>query len=109
MERKKFVNMIEFDEGGRIVNFNVPVQVKFWDEEGEFYRAGIGYNDCVICACCGGVIPINEIYEAGATYADGQEPIIPYEDWSDLTDSILLVDGYSRRDSHLNFSRNFKF
>ena len=91
MEREKFVNMIEFDEfneDGRIVNFNVPMQVKFLDEDGRL-RAGIGYNDYVICACCGGVIPLDEIYEAGATYADGQELITPYEDWYDLTDEIL--------------------
>ena len=89
MEREKFANMIEFDEVGRIVNFNVPMQVKFLDEADDFYHSGIGYNDFVICACCGGTIPINEIYEAGADCASELDALIPLEDWIDFTETIM--------------------
>ena len=60
-------------------NFDRPTQVKFADPDnvGEFCY-GIAYNDEIICACCGGVFPIDEI--------DG--PIIEYADWVDFSDYI---------------------
>ena len=45
--------------------FKKPTHVKWFDffEDGEF-KHGIAFNGVVICSCCGGVIPLEEIYEA---------------------------------------------
>ena len=88
-----FENMIEYDKNGRISNFNVALQVRFWDAYCDVWRTGIGYNGEIICACCGGVLPISEIYEDAANCADlcpeeASVPIIPYEDWSDFSEEI---------------------
>lgn len=45
----------------RIDYFDTPVQVKFMCENGD-WMMGIGYRDEIICACCGDVIKIAEIY-----------------------------------------------
>ena len=42
--------------------FDVPTRVIWIDEDG-YANAGIAYRDEVICACCGGVSNIWEIYE----------------------------------------------
>lgn len=89
-----FENMIEYDKVGRIVNFNVPMQVKFWDAYEDCWRAGIGYNDVVICACCGCTTPIWEFYEDAEACADlcpeeAAHPIIPFDDWVDFAEEIL--------------------
>lgn len=41
-------------------NFDVPTQVIWLEENDDNPCAGIGYNDVIICGCCGGVIPQNE-------------------------------------------------
>lgn len=41
-------------------NFDVPTQVMWLEEGDDSPCAGIGYNDVIICGCCGGVIPQDE-------------------------------------------------
>lgn len=64
--------------------FEKPTQVMWYDVDGDEYKAGIAYCDEIICACCGGVISIEEIYEFTPN------DIIPiYQaSWVDLSDEI---------------------
>ena len=39
-------------------------QVRFFNENSEGYLSGILHNGEVICGCCGGVIPIDEVFES---------------------------------------------
>lgn len=41
--------------------YDVPTQVKFYDYDNKVTLGGIAYRDIVICGCCGGVIPIEEM------------------------------------------------
>lgn len=67
--------------------FDVPTQVKFWDHDGGHYMGGIGYEDRIICGCCGGIFEISEIYEFAPEHHI-KEPIIAFEDWVDISDEI---------------------
>jgi hypothetical protein len=42
--------------------FEVPTQVVYCDADNCWY-SGIAYRDEIICACCGGVVEIAEVYE----------------------------------------------
>lgn len=64
--------------------FDVPTQVAWFDED--YYRAGIAYQDEIICACCGGISSIDEIIEFAPA---GVTPIVVYENWADFTDEII--------------------
>lgn len=69
--------------------FETPMQVLWFDcdaEEEEEYKAGIAYHDKIICACCSGVMEIDEIYQF-AEEAD-KVGIVPFDNWIDLTDEI---------------------
>lgn len=65
-------------------SFDDPTQVAFWDDGA--YHAGIAYGDEIICACCGGVMEIEEIY---AFAPSGVEPIVVYKIWIDFNESII--------------------
>ena len=41
--------------------FEIPTQVKFYDPDGKQTLYGIGIDDKVICACCGGIFELSEI------------------------------------------------
>lgn len=68
-------------------SFEVPTQVAFW--EGASYHAGIAYGDEIICACCGGVEEIEEIY---AFAPSNVEPIVVYKSWIDFSEEIIGDD-----------------
>ena len=56
--------------------YDFPVQVSFFDEEGNV-AWGIGYRNEIICACC------------GSTFETGEVEIIrEYEDWVNFTAEI---------------------
>ena len=63
--------------------FETPKQVLFWDIDGEHYVGGIGYENTIICSCCGGIIDIQELYEFTP---DDIVPIMIFEDWVDIND-----------------------
>ena len=68
-------------------SFDIPTQVAFW--EGESYHAGIAYGKEIICACCGGVEEIEEIY---AFAPSNVEPIVVYKSWVNFNEEIIGDD-----------------
>lgn len=68
----------------KIAWFERPTQVRWIDEEGTWHT-GIAYGDEIICACCGGVQEIDEVYEYAPKHIE--KPIVVLE-WIDLTDEI---------------------
>lgn len=75
--------MIEITSRDRIseLSFAAPTQVLFLSEMDESERvvpiSGIAFGDNVICMCCGGVIPMDEIVYLKYDESDYWEPI----DW----------------------------
>ena len=67
--------------------FNKPTQVVFYDADGDSWKSGIAYCGEIICACCGRVIKIDEIYNFAP--AEIAQPIFPYNNWCDITDDII--------------------
>ena len=67
--------------------FEVPTQVVYYDYDGDCWKSGIGYKDEIICACCGGIIEISEIYEFAP--AGIAQPIFEYNHWCDITEDII--------------------
>lgn len=64
--------------------FEQPVQV-IWIDADNVRHAGIAYHDEIICACCGGIEEIAEIYEV---CPEGIEnPIIELE-WTSIREEI---------------------
>ena len=39
--------------------YDIPTQVKWMDEE-ENIHGGIAFGDTMVCACCGGAVPLDE-------------------------------------------------
>lgn len=77
---------------GRIVRFNRPAQVKFRDYECDCWGTGIGYGENIICACCGGLIPIDEIYEGAGLFKDTEEEVMPiyvFDEWISFEGDLL--------------------
>lgn len=72
----------------RIIGFDCPTQVTFWNEELKEITGGIGVEDYVICGCCGTIVSLEEIYEAaeedGVSAADAVKKCGCWEDLSDF-------------------------
>lgn len=65
--------------------YETPTQVAFFDVDNNQYIGGIAYKDEIICGCCGGIVPIEEVYE----YApDDIVPIRDYSEWVDINEAI---------------------
>ena len=73
----------------KILDFEKPTQVAFWDVDGDHYIGGIAYGSKIICGCCGGVVEIAEVYEFAP---EGVTPIVAYDDWEAFDDSIIGED-----------------
>lgn len=69
----------------QIKRFENPTQVIFYDETGN-KCTGIGFDEFVICGCCGGCFDTDEIYEFCPK--EIEEPIICL-DWHDIADAIV--------------------
>ena len=88
MENKKF-------------RYDKPTQVKFidFDAYGVFYHGGIAYGTEIICACCGRVFEIADIWADWNTFKDNpiytgiEKPIEAYNEWTDLREEILSANG----------------
>ena len=69
------------------MTFEIPTQIKFWDEDRKDYIGGIAFEGKIICGCCGGVIDIED-------YLDYSDPdMLPSEkiillDWIDISEEI---------------------
>lgn len=70
----------------KILEFERPTQVAFWEVEQERYVGGIAYGAEIICGCCGGVVEIAEVYEFAL---EGVNPIVVYKDWEPFDDNII--------------------
>ena len=70
----------------KLIYFDKPTQLKFWDVDGDHYTGGIGYHGDIICGDCGGLIDPEEVYEFAP---DGIEPVVLYEDWVNLSEEII--------------------
>lgn len=93
-DRKDYV----VNSHGHIVYFNVPTQVRFYwndgeDRESEHWIGGIGYEDNIICGCCGGLVDMAEVYEEyEEVYDDGVAiEVLP---WIDISDEIVGFQSY---------------
>ena len=67
--------------------FYKPTQVIYYDADSDCWKSGIAYCGEIICACCGGVIEIDEIYEFAP--AEIAQPIFKYDVWCDITEGII--------------------
>ena len=67
-----------------------PVQVRYWDNGLQKYVGGIGYQDFIICGCCGKICSVAEIIKEGEEIAhiDEDEAIIEL-DWLDISCEII--------------------
>lgn len=43
--------------------YDIPTQVRFKYKDDPHWEAGIAYHEDFICACCGGVTPLEELAE----------------------------------------------
>ena len=68
--------------------FDLPTQVIFAEPGYDKWIEGIAYKNEVICACCGGIFTIADIYES-AKENGFKNAIYPYEDWIDISNEIL--------------------
>jgi hypothetical protein len=69
----------------RYKSHSTAQQVKFWD--GEDWCAGIIIGGQIVCACCGSILDLDEIWTDGRE--DGiDEPIVVYDTWVDFSDEI---------------------
>ena len=64
--------------------YGAPTQVAYFDEG--TYASGIAYCDEIICACCGGVVSIDEVIECTP---EGVVPIVEYNHWVDFKEEII--------------------
>lgn len=68
-----------------VVQAGYAVQVMFYDEEE--MRSGIMFGDKIICACCGGIFEVEDVYKNAQV--DGVEVAIRmFTSWVDLSDEI---------------------
>ena len=71
------------------MNFERPTQVAFYNVEDKCYDAGIAEGNRIICLCCGGIIPVDELLEEVAEVAtEIKKPIIELS-WCNLREECL--------------------
>lgn len=69
------------------MTFEIPTQVKFWDEDRNDYTGGIAFEGKIICGCCGGVIDIEDYLDYSDPDMLPSEKIIPLE-WINISKEI---------------------
>ena len=78
--------------------YDTPTQVMFHNPDGG-YSFGIAWGDKIICACCGGVLEIEEVRESAL---EDQPAIYEYCTWNDLSEEIFggeYPEGYNSQDN----------
>ena len=72
------------------VYFLQPTQVMYFDyreEDEPRTLTGIAFRQEIICGCCGGIIDIDELVEAGKR--EGHNKVVfPYNTWEDISEAI---------------------
>ena len=76
------------------MNFERPTQVAFYNVEDKCYDAGIAYGDEIICLCCGGAIPIDELLQEAEEEAPHVKAVIISLDWINLRSECLGDVGF---------------
>ena len=70
--------------------FLQPTQVMYFDyreEDEPRLLTGIAFRQEIICGCCGGVIDIDKLVEAGKR--EGHNKVFfPYNTWEDISEAI---------------------
>ena len=70
--------------------FLQPTQVMYLDyreEDNPRVLTGIAFRQEIICGCCGGVIDIDKLVEAGKR--EGHNKVVfPYNTWEDISEAI---------------------
>ena len=70
--------------------FLKPAQVMYFDyreEDEPRVLTGIAFRQEIICGCCGGVIDIDKLVEAGKR--EGHNKVVfPYNTWEDISEAI---------------------
>lgn len=69
-------------------NFPIPTQVKFYNIDEDNWLNGIAYNMEVICGCCGGVIPLEELYDEEILEREEYPVRILTNNWVDISDFL---------------------
>jgi hypothetical protein len=74
--------------------FDRPTQIAFYNVEDKCYDAGIADGDRIICLCCGGIIPIQELLDEVEEVApEIKKPIIELS-WCNLREECLGDVGF---------------
>ena len=71
------------------MNFERPTQVAFYNIDDKCYDAGIAEGDRIICLCCGGIFPIQELLDEVEEVApEIKKPIIELS-WCSLREECI--------------------
>lgn len=69
--------------------YDHPIQVRYWDTGLRTYVGGIGFQDFIICGCCGKKCEIDEILAEAAEYDNlSPDEAIIEMDWIDIEEII---------------------
>lgn len=74
----------------KVFKFSEPTQVKFldFDSELEHWIGGIGYQDVIICGCCGAEISLDDFWadwhDLKDMYPEVENPLVVYPEWVDF-------------------------
>lgn len=76
MKHIKYVGV----ENIKDLTFDTPVQVAFHSEndDSDVVNGGIAHGDYIICGCCGGVVPMDEV-----------DYLVVYDNWVDFSSEIM--------------------
>lgn len=88
-------------ESSVFAGFERPTQLIFYDADADQYSQGIGFNDSVICLCCGSVFEVNEIIADAAQC--GYTPFYKFKQW----ESQLVGDETVDRESVNEYTEFF--
>ena len=88
-------DIMEFNESmpcaptERVLYYDMPTQVKFYDIDGEipYWIGGIAFHDVIICGCCGAIFEISELYDRAEEIRLGKDPI-KVLNWVDIQSEI---------------------
>ena len=68
--------------------FDRPTQVAFYNVDDDCYDAGITHGNYIVCLCCGGIFPIDELVEDVREVRPDIVPIIELP-WVNLREECL--------------------
>ena len=72
----------------RIDWFDKPVQVQFYDYDNDVWIGGIGYRNEIICCECGGVVALDELYDAENLVLE-PNPVRLLGEWVDISEYMF--------------------